>query len=78
MNVTAQDVERMLEERSGSRPESTTARSPQPTETEAAGSTETENSKEEEEAGYSLVGVSQKMTQFLNAKSSYLGAELPW
>ncbi|XP_051935704.1 protein ecdysoneless homolog [Hippocampus zosterae] len=78
LNVTAQDLERMLEERSGYGPKPTTAKCPEPTETETAGSTETGNRNEEEEAGYSLLGVSQKMTRFLNAKSSYLGAELPW
>lgn len=39
---------------------------------------ETEDDKEKEEAGYSLVAVSQGMKNFLNAMSSHEGAELPW
>ncbi|XP_037128547.1 protein ecdysoneless homolog [Syngnathus acus] len=79
LSVTAQDLESMLEERAGSRPDLVSAKRPQPVKHEEdAKSTATEDSNEEVEAGYSLVGVSQKMTQFLNAKSSYLGAEMPW
>lgn len=39
---------------------------------------ETEGDKDEEEASYSLVAVSQGMKSFLNAMSSHEGAELPW
>ena len=33
---------------------------------------------EEEEAGFSLVAVTQGMKSFLSAMSSHEGAELPW
>lgn len=39
---------------------------------------ETKDKKEGEEDGYSLVAVSQRMKNFLNAMSSHEGAELPW
>lgn len=40
---------------------------------------EEKGSKEEEDdAGYSLVALSQGMKSFLNAMSSHEGAELPW
>uniref|UniRef100_A0A3Q3G1S2 Ecdysoneless homolog (Drosophila) n=1 Tax=Labrus bergylta TaxID=56723 RepID=A0A3Q3G1S2_9LABR len=61
MDITAQDLERMLQERSGGRKE-----------------TEDSREEEDEEAGYSLVAVSQGMKKFLNAMSSHEGAELPW
>ncbi|XP_077437899.1 protein ecdysoneless homolog [Vanacampus margaritifer] len=87
LNVTAQDLERMLEERSGTRPDPTTAKCPEPVghEEDARSSgladarkTETEDSEEGEEAGYSLVGLSQRMRKFLSTQSSFWGAELPW
>ncbi|XP_057704617.1 protein ecdysoneless homolog [Corythoichthys intestinalis] len=80
LDVTAQDLERMLEERSGSAPDIITIKHPQtvrPAE-EAAGCTLTEDSEKVEEAACSLAGVSEKMKEFLNTKSSYMGAELPW
>ncbi|XP_061546125.1 protein ecdysoneless homolog isoform X1 [Phycodurus eques] len=78
LDVTAQDLERMLEERSGSGPDTTPGKRSQPDrQAEYVGRTETEDSEEGEEAGYSLLGVSRRMEGFLNAKSSYMGAELP-
>nr|XP_057914879.1 protein ecdysoneless homolog [Doryrhamphus excisus] len=72
LDVTAQDLERMLDERGGARAHGSTARRVQPV-------ADTEVGEEnEEEAGYSLVSVSQKMKSFLNAMSSHEGAELPW
>uniref|UniRef100_I3IWE8 Ecdysoneless homolog (Drosophila) n=1 Tax=Oreochromis niloticus TaxID=8128 RepID=I3IWE8_ORENI len=59
LDITAQDLERLLQERSGGRAD--------------VGS---QNSKEEE-AGYSLVAISQGMKNFLKAMSSHEGAELP-
>uniref|UniRef100_A0A8C6LZX8 Ecdysoneless cell cycle regulator n=1 Tax=Nothobranchius furzeri TaxID=105023 RepID=A0A8C6LZX8_NOTFU len=59
LDVTAQDLELLLQERKAGK--------------------EMEDSKDEEEdAGYSLVAVSQGMKDFLNAMSSYEGAEMPW
>ncbi|XP_077352292.1 protein ecdysoneless homolog [Festucalex cinctus] len=79
LNVTAQDLERMLEERSGTRPEPVAhEEDAKSSGTEGDRSTQTEDREEGEEAGYSLVGVSQRMRKFLNTKSSFLGAELPW
>ncbi|XP_061693665.1 protein ecdysoneless homolog [Syngnathoides biaculeatus] len=78
LDVTAADLERMLEERAGSGSGVTTGKRPQSArQAENTGSTETGDSEEEEEAGYSLLGVSRRMEGFLNAKSSYMGAELP-
>ncbi|XP_077586025.1 protein ecdysoneless homolog [Stigmatopora nigra] len=72
LDVSAQDLERMLEERSGSARE-TSGKDPQ-----SVGSKMAEDGEKEEEAACSLVGVSEKMKDFLNAKSSYMGAESPW
>ncbi|XP_061767594.1 protein ecdysoneless homolog [Nerophis ophidion] len=73
LDVTAQDLERMLEERGGVRADAGTADRARP-----VAETEGGEEKEEEEAGYSLVAVSQRMKSFLNAVSSHEGAELPW
>uniref|UniRef100_A0A087YL70 Ecdysoneless homolog (Drosophila) n=1 Tax=Poecilia formosa TaxID=48698 RepID=A0A087YL70_POEFO len=62
LEVTSQDLEQLLQKR--------------PVE-EASGKEEEEDTKEEE-AGYSLVAVSQGMKDFLNAMSSHEGAETPW
>ncbi|KAF3841937.1 hypothetical protein F7725_023888 [Dissostichus mawsoni] len=73
LDITTQDLERMLEERSGGRAQTDTAcRGAEERRKEA------EDDKEKEEAGYSLVAVSQGMKNFLNAMSSHEGAELPW
>uniref|UniRef100_A0A8C6M1D8 Ecdysoneless cell cycle regulator n=1 Tax=Nothobranchius furzeri TaxID=105023 RepID=A0A8C6M1D8_NOTFU len=62
LDVTAQDLELLLQERSSRRVDKQ----------------HMEDSKDEEEdAGYSLVAVSQGMKDFLNAMSSYEGAEMP-
>ncbi|XP_068424283.1 protein ecdysoneless homolog [Clinocottus analis] len=84
LDITTQDLERMLQERGGARADvssqnsSSTKRPAQ----NVGGAEETrkvtEDDKEEEEAGYSLVAVSQGMKNFLNAMSSHEGAELPW
>ncbi|XP_054655306.1 protein ecdysoneless homolog [Dunckerocampus dactyliophorus] len=72
LEVNAQDLERMLDERGGARADgSTVRRAPTVAETAFGGGGE-------EEAGYSLVAVSQKMKSFLSAMSSHEGAELPW
>lgn len=81
MEVTAQDLEQLLQERSGrvADVDSEGFRSAQqkrPVE-EAAGKEDEEDTKEEE-AGYSLVAVSQGMKDFLNTISSHEGAEAPW
>uniref|UniRef100_A0A669F3F8 Ecdysoneless homolog (Drosophila) n=1 Tax=Oreochromis niloticus TaxID=8128 RepID=A0A669F3F8_ORENI len=55
LDITAQDLERLLQERSGGRADV----------------------GKEEEAGYSLVAISQGMKNFLKAMSSHEGAELP-
>ncbi|XP_017283957.1 protein ecdysoneless homolog [Kryptolebias marmoratus] len=83
LDLTAQDLELLLEER-GSRRADVGSESSGPTKQKqrvgdaAERRKETEDNKEEEEAGYSLVAVSQGMKNFLSAMSSHEGAELPW
>ncbi|KAM3862656.1 protein ecdysoneless homolog [Diretmus argenteus] len=83
LDITAQDLERMLEERSGqgfglgSQSHSSTKHTQQGGGAEEKRS-ETEEDKEEEEASYSLVAVTQGMKKFLNSMSSHEGVELPW
>uniref|UniRef100_A0A3Q3G063 Ecdysoneless homolog (Drosophila) n=1 Tax=Labrus bergylta TaxID=56723 RepID=A0A3Q3G063_9LABR len=84
MDITAQDLERMLQERSGGRAGVGSQKSSSTKQRQHVGAAEerrkeTEDSREEEdeEAGYSLVAVSQGMKKFLNAMSSHEGAELP-
>ncbi|KAM6997175.1 protein ecdysoneless homolog [Tautogolabrus adspersus] len=87
MDITAQDLERMLQERSGGRAGVGSQKSSSTKQRQHAGAAEemrketedsTEEEEEDEEAGYSLVAVSQGMKKFLNAMSSHEGAELPW
>ncbi len=73
----------MLQERSGGRADVGSQTSSSTKRTQHVGGAEegrkeTEGGKDEEEAGYSLVAVSQGMKNFLNAMSSHEGAELPW
>uniref|UniRef100_UPI003AAB2C36 protein ecdysoneless homolog isoform X1 n=1 Tax=Centroberyx gerrardi TaxID=166262 RepID=UPI003AAB2C36 len=83
LDITAQDLERMLEERSG---QSIGVGSQNPSSTKhtqrGRGAEkkrkETEEDEEGEEASYSLVAVTQGMKNFLNTVSSHEGAELPW
>lgn len=60
LNITPQELERLLEERGGRG---------------VAGASEGQGT--EEEAGYSLVAVTQGMKKFINAVSSHEGAEFP-
>lgn len=83
LDITTQDLERMLQERSGRRADVGSQNSSSTKQTQHVGGVEekrkeTEDNKEEEEVGYSLVAVSQGMKNFLNAMSSHEGAELPW
>ncbi|XP_010791715.1 protein ecdysoneless homolog [Notothenia coriiceps] len=83
LDITTQDLERMLEERSGGRADVGSQKSISSKQTQHVGGAEerrkeAEDDKEKEEAGYSLVAVSQGMKNFLNAMSSHEGAELPW
>lgn len=83
LDITAQDLERMLQERSGGRTDvgsqiSSSNKQTQHVEGAEERKRETESDKEEQEGVYSLVAVSQGMKNFLNAMSSHEGAELPW
>lgn len=83
LDITAQDLERMLQERSGGRADVGSRTSSSTKRTQHVGVAEerrkeAKGGEEEEEAGYSLVAVSQGMKNFLNAVSSHEGAELPW
>ncbi|XP_026212217.1 protein ecdysoneless homolog [Anabas testudineus] len=84
LDITAQDLERMLQERSrgrddvGSQNTSSTTQIQQRVRGGKERRKETESKEGEEEADYSLVAVSQGMKNFLNAMSSHEGAELPW
>lgn len=76
LDVTAQDLEHLLQERSGGRADVGSQN------TSATAQTQqhvwSEDKDKEEEVGYSLIAVSQGMKNFLNAVSSHEGAELPW
>ncbi|XP_051280789.1 protein ecdysoneless homolog isoform X1 [Dicentrarchus labrax] len=82
LDITAQDLERMLQERSGERAVAGSPNSTSDKQTDHVGGAEERRKEMEEregkEAGYSLVAVSQGMKNFLNAVSSHEGAELPW
>ncbi|KAK2824461.1 hypothetical protein Q5P01_021636 [Channa striata] len=84
LDITAQDLERMLQERGGGRGDvgsqnfSSTRKTQQHVRDAEETRKETEDKEEEEEVAYSLVAVSQGMKNFLNAMSSHEGAELPW
>lgn len=76
-------MEQLLQERSGGRADvgsqnlSSTKQKQHAGDAEERGK-EKEDNLEEEEAGYSLVAISQGMKNFLKAMSSHEGAELPW
>ncbi|XP_075993314.1 protein ecdysoneless homolog [Genypterus blacodes] len=83
LNLTDQDLERLLQERNGgvfnvSGQSSSPTKRTQHAEGAEQERKETEQDKDEEEASYSLVAVSQGMKSFLNTVSSHEGAELPW
>ncbi|KAI4887185.1 hypothetical protein NFI96_021282, partial [Prochilodus magdalenae] len=63
LNITPQELEKLLEERGGRGLACRTGAS--------------EREEQEEEAGYSLVAVTQGMKNFINAMSSHEGAEFP-
>ncbi|XP_053731895.1 protein ecdysoneless homolog [Synchiropus splendidus] len=70
LDITAQDLERMLGERSQG---ASSGKGPS-----SGGVEESGRATEEEEAGYNLVALSKGMKNFLNTMSSHEGAELPW
>ncbi|XP_015230095.1 PREDICTED: protein ecdysoneless homolog [Cyprinodon variegatus] len=83
LDITAQDLEQLLQERSGRIPDVgregfSPAKQKLHVKDAAERRNEAEEEMKEEEAGYSLVAVSKGMKDFLNAMSSHEGAELPW
>ncbi|XP_032396906.1 protein ecdysoneless homolog [Etheostoma spectabile] len=83
LDITTQDLECMLQERSGRRADVGSQNTSSTKQTQYVGvaeerKKEKEDNKEEEDVNYSLVAVSQGMKNFLNAMSSHEGAELPW
>lgn len=83
LDITTQDLERILQEKSGGRADISSQSSSSTQQTQCVNGTEERRrgqsgGQEEEEGGYSLVAVSQGMKNFLNAMSSHEGAELPW
>lgn len=72
LDITEQDLEQMLQERSQQYAATESHKS-----TVCSGKKEPPCNHEEETAGYSLVAVSQGMKSFLNAMSSHEGAEIP-
>ncbi|XP_062863623.1 protein ecdysoneless homolog isoform X2 [Trichomycterus rosablanca] len=70
LNISPQELDRLLEERGGQR--SSLGSNVQ----RGAGRSEDEE-QQEEEAGYTLVAVTQGMKNFINAVSSHEGAEFP-
>ncbi|XP_012719492.2 protein ecdysoneless homolog [Fundulus heteroclitus] len=83
LDITAQDLEQLLQERSGriadvgSESFSSAKQKPRAEDAAEDGKEAAEGTKTEE-ASYSLVAVSQGMKDFLNAMSSHEGAEPPW
>lgn len=80
LDITEQDLERMLQERAEGNVHIGGQKTNEPRQQSKSQDTkgkETQGNRVEEEAGYSLVAVSQGMKNFLNAMSSYEGAELP-
>ncbi|MCJ8736524.1 hypothetical protein PDJAM_G00013480 [Pangasius djambal] len=71
LNITPDELERLLEERGGQR--SSKGRGVAC----GAGRSEDEEKQQEEEAGYTLVAVTQGMKDFIHAMSSHEGAEFP-
>ncbi|AWP13815.1 putative protein SGT1 [Scophthalmus maximus] len=82
LDITAQDLERMLQERSGVRTDVGSQNSSSTKGTQHVKGVKERGKgtkdEEEEEASYSLVAISQGMKNFLSAMSSHEGAELPW
>ncbi|CAN9499659.1 unnamed protein product [Ophioblennius macclurei] len=82
LDITAQDLELLLQEKSGGRAAAAGSQSFSCSKQHVGGAEErgkeSEDNKEEEVDGYSLVAVSQGMKSFLSAMSSHEGAELPW
>ncbi|KAA0711026.1 Protein ecdysoneless -like protein [Triplophysa tibetana] len=66
LDISPQELERLLEERGGRGVSDSTIKTVGP-----------ENEEQEEETGYSLVAVTQGMKSFINAMSSHEGAEFP-
>ncbi|XP_041738739.1 protein ecdysoneless homolog isoform X1 [Coregonus clupeaformis] len=84
LDISAQELECLLEERvgsgvglGGSKPSLSKHTQGGRSEKEA-NEKEEEEGEEEEEGSYSLVAVTQGMKNFINAMSSHEGAELPW
>ncbi len=66
LDISPQELERLLEERGGRGVSDGTRKTAQPDE-----------EQQEEEAGYSLIAVTKGMKSFINAMSSHEGAEIP-
>ncbi|KAK3537325.1 hypothetical protein QTP70_008232 [Hemibagrus guttatus] len=73
LNITPDELERLLEERGGQR----SSKGQGVTCGAGRGEDEEEKQQEEEEAGFTLVAVTQGMKDFINAMSSHEGAEFP-
>lgn len=85
LDISSQDLERLLQERSGIGADICSRASGSFKQTQGVNGKEEKESERgdedglgEEEAGYSLVAVSKGMKDFLNAVSSHEGAEFPW
>ncbi|XP_067093144.1 protein ecdysoneless homolog [Osmerus mordax] len=78
LDISAQELEHLLEERGGRGLGGGGGGSSRPPSSRRAPEVRSEEVKEEEEASYSLVAVTQGMKNFINAMSSHEGAELPW
>ncbi|XP_029927173.1 protein ecdysoneless homolog isoform X2 [Myripristis murdjan] len=84
LDITAQDLEHMLQERSrgsigvGNQKPTSSKQTQHVRGAEERKEKDEDKVEEEEEASYSLVAVTKGMKNFLNAMSSHEGAELPW
>ncbi|XP_056902712.1 protein ecdysoneless homolog [Takifugu flavidus] len=82
LEITAQDLDHLLQERTGGRADAASQNCSltQPTQ-QLEGTEERKGEMEHiknEECGYSLIAVSQGMKKFLDTMSSHEGAEVPW
>ncbi|KAF6736348.1 ecdysoneless-like protein [Oryzias melastigma] len=82
LDITAQGLEQLLQERSGGRMDVggafSSIKRPENSSDAAEENTEVKGIEEEDDSTYSLVAVSQGIKDFFNSMSSHEGAELPW
>lgn len=78
LDLSPQDLEQILQERAGHAVRGGLGRSGAPSRNQPGQTHSGTEEEAEQEVGYSLVAVTHGMKNFINAMSSYEGAELPW